>query len=569
VHRKRTLAIRIRIPKKQHGSHYISPATKGMTMAFTGPTAMKQVVNLTPSDPRCTGSPLTCTIVVALLAGSYSVTIDTYDQAPNGGGIPAGANLLSTAKNAPLMVASGKSNHFGVTLDGAPAALTVINLPIGATAGTAFGSPQSFGVIAQDADHNTIVGAYDTPVTVANSDTSGATTIKTFGNNGSPANELLSSSDVATLSYTGLAIAPATVTARAQGATNGTGTFAPTLQPIVLTTSDTLNPSWPGVDLYAPSGTGSTAAFTASEVGWSNAPYNKTFSASTKSGCVTVGSVAPSSATSFTATVAASPSAGTCGATIVDGAGQSLAITLAYTLFPYDAGPSGSGVAQSITVPIGIAKATIIALGAQGACVIDGGLGASVTATIPITNSGETLAVYVGASGGDSGFNGGGDEGTTGAGGGASDVREGGSTRANRVVVAGGGGGCSPDAYPNVNQGGNGGAPGANGADGATSSDGGGGGGGGTQTMGGAGGTGNLPLGNPGNPGTLGVGGAGAGFGGNGGGGYYGGGGSGQGSSAFSGGGGGGSSFAETAATDVSGTAGGNPNQDGQVTIIW
>jgi hypothetical protein len=237
-----------------------------------------------------------------------------------------------------------------------------------------------------------------------------------------------------------------------------------------------------------------------------------------------------------------------------------------------------TGAAQSFTVPSGVTHVTITALGAAGDahfCGGTAGLGASVTATIPVVVPSETLAVYVGGWGnaGD-GFNGGGKEGYNTAGGGASDVREGGSALANRVVVAGGGGSVGCDGLGGPDQGGNGGAPGGNGVNGASTADGGGGGGGGTQTAGGAAGT--STSGNPGSAGGLGVGGEG-GFlnSGNGGGGYYGGGGSGTGVSTANGepsgngGGGGGSSFVEATATGITGSAGGNPNKNGQVTITW
>jgi hypothetical protein len=238
-----------------------------------------------------------------------------------------------------------------------------------------------------------------------------------------------------------------------------------------------------------------------------------------------------------------------------------------------------TGAAQSFTVPSGVTHVTITALGAAGDahfCGGTAGLGASVTATIPVVVPLETLAVYVGGWGsspGD-GFNGGGEEGSNVAGGGASDVREGGSAPANRVVVAGGGGSVGCDGAGGPAQGGNGGAPGGNGANGASTADGGGGGGGGTQTAGGAAGT--STSGFPGSAGGLGVGGVGGLFNsGNGGGGYYGGGGSGTGAStgndqpSGNGGGGGGSSFVEATATGITGSAGGNPNEYGQVTITY
>jgi hypothetical protein len=226
--RKGKLRIRVRIPRSSRhhrAPRYISAATKGMTMAFTGPTTMTQVVNLTPSDPRCTGIPLTCTIAVTLLAGGYTVTIDTYDKAPVGGSIPAGAKLLSTAKNAGFTMTGGITNSVGIALDGIPASFAVGALPSGTIGTPTAATP--FAVTVKDADGDIITGTYDNAVALANGDHSGATTVATSGSDAPPAGKLLSSSDVSTLAYTGGSIDSATITASATGATSGNATFAP------------------------------------------------------------------------------------------------------------------------------------------------------------------------------------------------------------------------------------------------------------------------------------------------------------------------------------------------------
>jgi hypothetical protein len=220
-----TLTIRIRIPKARHHhgrARYISAATQGMTMAFTGPSTFTQVINLTPSDPRCSGSPLECTIEVSLKPGKYTATIDTYDQAPVDGAIPVGANLLSTAHDVAFTIAAGITNQIGLTLDGVPASITVGGFP-SASAGTAFLN-KDFSVTVMDADSYIIVGTYSTPITLSDSDTSGATTIATAGSDDPPADELLSSGDTSTISYTGAAINPVTIGASA-GAVRGSGLF--------------------------------------------------------------------------------------------------------------------------------------------------------------------------------------------------------------------------------------------------------------------------------------------------------------------------------------------------------
>jgi hypothetical protein len=122
-----------------------------------------------------------------------------------------------------------------------------------------------------------------------------------------------------------------------------------------------------------------------------------------------------------------------------------------------------TGAAQTWTVPAGVTEATFALAGAGGGQVRDssgsweGGAGARVTATLPVT-PGQVITVMVGGAGGSAqclgqevggagGFNGGGAGGdggcAGGGGGGASDVRIGGTDLAHRVLVAGGGGGAA------------------------------------------------------------------------------------------------------------------------------
>jgi sugar lactone lactonase YvrE len=234
---KGEVTLRIRLPhaRKERGARYISAATKGMTIAFAGPSTQTLVVNLTPSDPRCTGSPLVCTIAIDLAAGAYFATIDAYDLAPAGGAIPPAARLLSTAKNVGVSVATGKANPLGVTLDGVPASFVIGMFP-SASAGAGFLS-KAFSVGAKDADGDVIVGTYATPIKLTDGDESGATGLATSGSDDPPAEELLGSSDVAAISYTGLAIPYARIGAQA-GSAGGFGIFGVHLP---LYVADTFN----------------------------------------------------------------------------------------------------------------------------------------------------------------------------------------------------------------------------------------------------------------------------------------------------------------------------------------
>jgi hypothetical protein len=241
---------------------------------------------------------------------------------------------------------------------------------------------------------------------------------------------------------------------------------------------------------------------------------------------------------------------------------------------PYHKTFNYTGRKQTFTVPDGVKKLKVIAVGAQGGGDIPG-YGGRVYALIPVT-PGEKLAIFVGGQGTlpNGGFNGGGSSGAYSGrfagygGGGATDLRESGSGLVDRIVVVGGGGGQGSFDGPKYGLGGKGGGSvGGRGGAGAGyyRSYAGSGGYGGTQDqggLGGYGGDGEVCGGSPGDAGSLAQGGDGAeaygyqcGAGGGGGGGYYGGGGGGGGSNDGSstvfgggGGGGGGSSYIEPSA---------------------
>jgi hypothetical protein len=242
-----------------------------------------------------------------------------------------------------------------------------------------------------------------------------------------------------------------------------------------------------------------------------------------------------------------------------------------------------TGAQQKFTVPTGVIRVTVEALGASGAASGgSSGLGAFVKATIPVT-PGESLDVYVGGAGskyGGPGYNGGGSGGySSSGGGGASDVRSVNGDLNERIIVAGGGGAGGDSAPGGVDAyygGGGGGGGNRVGGSGGNGDQGGDGGDGGAQRRGGSGGAG-ARGGGKGQAGDWGNGGAGGGGnsgGGGGGGGYYGGGGGGGGYNRGAGGGGGGSSFVEASATHVKMVRGKSDynygySQNGVVVISW
>lgn len=324
------VVLRITIPKRfrTYRVRYVSEATRGMTMVFAGSSAPSETFDLTTANPRCSGSPLFCTITFRLPARSYDATVKLYDQAPVNGTIPASAHVLSIARDVAFKVEARAFNDVGLALAGIPASVQLGRLP-GGKAGTAFAVPQSFRVMAIDAAGSLIVGPYDEPITLTDSDRSGATTVQTYGGN-KQAGPLWGSDGTATLNYTGLAIAPATITASAAHATPAKVMFAPLLRPIIVNGS----PSKASPLIWL-SKTASSTTVSATEVGWTNAPYNKSLQVSAANNCSTIGTISPSQGTSFTATAAASPVLGTCTVTFTDFAGgHSAAVTMGYGSAP-------------------------------------------------------------------------------------------------------------------------------------------------------------------------------------------------------------------------------------------
>ena len=214
-----------------------------------------------------------------------------------------------------------------------------------------------------------------------------------------------------------------------------------------------------------------------------------------------------------------------------------------------------TGGEQTFTVPAGVYRLHVVAIGGSGgASEFAGGKAAQVTADLSVT-AGQTLYVEVGGKGhngglggGLGGFNGGADGGSIGAGGGggAADIRT--SPRASglspedRLIVAAGGGGTGANGETGI-----GGVGGDAGHEGSPSETGSAGGGAGTETVDGEGGIGICVNGENGG---LGLGGKGAtpgevvgGGGGGGGAGHHSGGGGGAGCTSGGAGGGGGSSL--------------------------
>jgi hypothetical protein len=281
--------------------------------------------------------------------GTDSFTIVTYDA--NG----ATGHAINAGQANNISVTAGQSNPIPVTLGAIPATLSISNVPSGAgslSAGTT-GQTTAISIIAVDGHGDTIPTAQSPAVffaavsgaalnvTVTDPDTQlhGSCVINTGTSSctsGSPTSVTFSGPDITRLlAYDGLAENPVTLTASASGATNGTASFAPALHAPVFNSSQA-TPSGIAltgsaeIDLFTPSGTGSTGSESFTENGWTNTPYNQALLVTGTPSCtnagplstfatVSAGSNSTTNGTPFTATAVASPVAGNCPVTVGDG----------------------------------------------------------------------------------------------------------------------------------------------------------------------------------------------------------------------------------------------------------
>jgi len=249
---------------------YVSPSTVSVVVTLTEqngtPVTLAQPYAVTVSGisachlaPRSVArsaqaarKPLTerqpCTFSIPEPVGVDTFSVSTYDAAQTSA-TPATltGKLLSTGSVATTVVANA-ANTVTLTLGGVVAGFTLL---LG-DANPSTGSTQTISLVveAKDADGNFIFGEgnYATPITLANSDLSGATTLS--------ATTLTHPGNV-TVTYTG-APTRATFAASATGATSATATLVSQISKIYV-----VNYSAGSVTTYNPDGTQTTPTITA------------------------------------------------------------------------------------------------------------------------------------------------------------------------------------------------------------------------------------------------------------------------------------------------------------------
>ncbi len=165
---------KIKVPKAKKGHidpRYVSPGTQSMSITDSrGPTT---IVNLTPGSPNCVAQPaLVCTASDAVLPGTVTFTVSTYDQTN------ANGNLLSTA-SLTVVIQPDQANNILITLQGVATSISLVLAYPTPPEGTPTSIP--LAVNARDADGYIIVspGNYQNPIVLTDSDTSGFTSLST------------------------------------------------------------------------------------------------------------------------------------------------------------------------------------------------------------------------------------------------------------------------------------------------------------------------------------------------------------------------------------------------------
>lgn len=164
---------------------YLSPATASVTVTVylqgsgTPLAGYPQTANLTPTSAGCSSTLATTECMLALsvgAAGSYSLTLVTYDQTGGAG------NALSQA-TVPFTIVEGQNNTISVTLGGVAVSVMMVPSGIALSGSAALGytlAPNhaaTMSVFGLDADGNPIVGPGQGTISVSSSGGSGSLAI--------------------------------------------------------------------------------------------------------------------------------------------------------------------------------------------------------------------------------------------------------------------------------------------------------------------------------------------------------------------------------------------------------
>ncbi len=215
-----TLSFTVTVPAATTSStarstKFVSPSTQSIAISIKGQPATLATVNLSATAPGCslTAGATTCTVTTTAPVGADTFVVTAFDGA-NGTG-----HQLSTA-NVPATITTNSTTRVPLTLNGTVATVAAV---LGSSS-VQVGTPAQVAVtvVAYDAQQNVIVGpgSFSTPVTLADTDASGATSLSTI--------TVTAPGTSVTLNYSGNSMTTASITPSI-GSTPGTAaTFQPT-----------------------------------------------------------------------------------------------------------------------------------------------------------------------------------------------------------------------------------------------------------------------------------------------------------------------------------------------------
>ncbi len=392
-----TASVLVRESQGRRRPLYIAPSTVtavwsatpqgSQTVAYSG------VADLSSGSSLCVatgGGGRTCTIPIYVNPGTYSVTLQTYDQAPVNGQVPSGAKQLATS-TITATIAQDATNSLSFVLSGIVSGVTATN---GLGAATFFstpgdGSPHqvSIGLTVTDPDGNVITGpapyASPIPVSIAESGGTGHMSLVVAGVNVGSSGNITKPSDSLAVQYDG----------------KGSGTYHSTVSvgstaPLSLTVSP----------MYvAPSALSYTKLVQSQNIGVTEtgAPSSIAYSATPNSWCpsTTNGSTAGTGA-STTATVAVNVPGGTntsCSVSVTDILGTTVTVPVSYAMSgPITAGTvTGSNISGSCATTLSFSGAGVVATQAMSDPGFSGPLTASSSNTGVVTVSVNGLTVTI------------------------------------------------------------------------------------------------------------------------------------------------------------------------------
>ncbi len=282
-----------------------------------------------PSRPAATKSPPSCTVTFPTYPGIVNYTFELQDS---------NSDVLAEFTD-DFHIAQGKTNTLNFVFRGVPASIDLSSVSLDSHLKSSVLVP--YQVLDASGDVITF-SPFSTPITFSITGESKAALVSKAASlqlyaGGTPSDTVtVTGARVPVkLNYSGLAIAPFTITASATGVTPVSVTVSPTINAVLfpsapLDEQSSSDPNYEMPTVYINSFT-SSASFKALQIGWSNPPYSKGFVAALDPAtCSGVATISTTDNVEFLVTPAGT-TAGICKITVTGGGGASNVIYAAIT----------------------------------------------------------------------------------------------------------------------------------------------------------------------------------------------------------------------------------------------